>query len=55
MPDTKKKLKPCRDHFLVLRDEARRNFVFCDKCGFKLPCANLLRSVRFENRYFFDH
>jgi len=55
MATTQKKLKPCKDHFLILRDEAARNFIVCDKCGFKLPGADNFRPVKLANRWYFDH
>ncbi len=55
METTKKKAKPCEDHFLIMPDKAERYFMYCDKCGFKLPSGDTFRSVKFENRYFFDH
>lgn len=55
MPHPEKKQKPCKDHFLVLPDEAKRNFVACEKCGWKLPGVDILRPVKLENRWYFDH
>jgi hypothetical protein len=55
MQTVKKKAKPCKDHFLIIPDEASRYFMVCDKCGYKLPSGEWLRPVKFENRYFFDH
>jgi ribosomal protein L34E len=55
MPTTQKKLKPCKDHFLVMHDKATRDFVVCDKCGFKIPGVDTLRPVKLANRWYFDH
>ena len=38
-----------------MRDKAARNFIVCDKCGFKVPRVDNFRPVKFENRYYFDH
>lgn len=55
MPRPKKKLKPCKDHFLIMRDEAKRYFSVCSKCGYKIPSGDWLRPVKLENRWYFDH
>lgn len=56
MPNTiKKRVKPCKDHFLIMPDKAVRYFSVCPRCGFKLPSGNWLKPVKFENRYFFNH
>ena len=55
MQIVKKKAKPCKDHFLIMPDKARRNFVICGNCDFKLPSGDWLRPVKFENRYHFKH
>jgi hypothetical protein len=55
MPYPKKKAKPCKDHFLLMSDKAKRNFMVCDKCGYKLLGSDILRPVKLENRWFFEH
>ncbi len=48
MPTAKKKAKPCKDHFLIMPDKARRNFMVCNKYGFKLPSSDTLRPVKLK-------
>jgi len=40
MPNPEKKAKLCEDHFLIMPDKAQRYFMYCDKCGFKLPSGD---------------
>jgi ribosomal protein L37AE/L43A len=49
----KKKPVPCKDHFLVLRDEAQLWYDVCNKCGWKTPGGKSIldRPVKFENRW----
>ena len=56
MEPTKKKAKPCKDHFLVMPDESEMYSEMCDACGWKLSDGGwYLRPVKLENRYYFDH
>ncbi len=55
-PNTpEKKDKPCKDHFLLMPANAKRNFSVCSKCGYKTVAGNTYRPVKFANRYFFEH
>jgi DNA-directed RNA polymerase subunit RPC12/RpoP len=54
MPEPQiKKEKPCEEHFLTMSDEAKRYFVICPKCGWKILGGGFpFNPVRFENRWF---
>jgi hypothetical protein len=56
MDERHKKEKPCKDHFLLMPDEAQRNFNVCGKCGWKILGGGwYLKPVKMANRWHFDH